>query len=328
MVEELIFNVLLDKIPSNEFEGFRFGGVELKASGQHREGHFGVCDSVQAVQEAGLLQVPTYAYVNGRSFANFNDSVWSEFDHSLGERLVLRVNKSYKEISQGDFVVDVQGGGLFMPRHKVIRHAICKYTKLCDNTMLISSKDKDLLLGERVVYRWDGKKVQKVPVTHFFTSYEQFLHTSGTPEFQKSLRDLSAVYVVLRSVSEAKQNRSGYLSIKKQLANPDWIIPSGGKENLSRILMERSDKEGKQVSRFNPRFEGKSFGSLHDGYDNIDTGNCGIFVSYHENINVNFCNGITGIGNSCGVAPEALNAWRDALHEAQTRENSLKGKVK
>lgn len=318
--EQLVFDVLLDKIQGIEVKGLRIGGGELKAARCYRSRNTGVADSVQAVQEAGLLQVPTYAHAHGRSFEGLESPSWSEFHDTLGERLTLRAEKDYNGIPKGDYVVDVQGGGLFMPHHEVIRRAVLN-RELVNNAMPIKSEDKDLLLGSRLIYRWDGRKVQVVPVTHFFTSYEQFSDVSQTQEFEKSLRDLSAVYVVVRPASEARQNPSGRRPLVEQLSNPDLILACGSKARLNKMLMERPDKEGKQV----PRFKWEQFGSWHDGYENVDTGRVGVLGSNYFNDLVYFEYDLGGIGGSGGVAPEALEAWR----EAQTREKQgLESKMK
>lgn len=320
MVEELQFDVLLDKVQGTEVRDLRLGGGELKAARCYHSGNTGVADSVEAVQSAGLLQVPTYAHAHGRSFECLESPSWSEFHDTLGERLTLRVDKSYDGVSKGDYVVDVQGGGLFMPRHELIRRAILN-RELVNNAMPIKSEDKDLLLGSRLVYRWDGRKVQVVPVTHFFTSYKQFSDVSQTEKFEKSLRDLSAVYVVVRPASEARQNPSGRRLIVEQLSNPDLILACGSKARLNKMLMEAPDKEGKQV----PRFNWEQFGSWHDGYQNVDTGRVGVLGNDYYDYDVYYGYNVNDCGGSGGVAPEALDTWR----EAQTRENSgLESRVK
>ena len=317
MSEQQQFNILLDKIAGNESRGLRLGGRELSAARLYRQGETGVADSVQAVQDAGLLQVPSYAYVEGRSFVGLDAPTWGNFQDSLAERLTLHVDKDYNGIPKGDCVVDVVGGGLFMPRHKVIRSAV-NDEKLVNGAIKIGSDDKDLLLGERQVYRWNGQKLEQVPVGYFFTSFAEFDDVSGTPEFQKALNDLSAVYVVVRPASEAQQIPSGYRLVVEQLENPDLIIPSGNRARLNRMLMESPDKKGKQV----PRFKWTNFSSLHDDYTSQDTGRVGV-LGYGCNI-INFDGNLYVNGGSSGVAPEALEAWRGA----HARENaSLEKKV-
>ncbi len=314
----MVFNVLLDKIQGNKSRGLRLSGEDLKAARFYREGRTGVADSVQAVQDAGLLQVPTYAIVHGRSFVGLDDPTWSEFHDSLGERLTLSVDKDYEGVPKGEWVVDVQGGGLFMSRHEVIRRAV-KERKLVNGAIRISPEDKDLLLGERQVYFWNGQKLEIVPVKYFFTSFEQFQDVSGTPEFQRDLRDLSAVYVVLRIVEEARKNSSSYRPISEQLTNPDLIISAGSKDRLRKMLMEKElDSKGKETSQEVPRFKWTQFGSGNDGYTNVDTGRVGVLGDFYCDDYVNFYSNLYDDGVSGGVAPEALEAWR----EAQKREKS------
>jgi hypothetical protein len=315
--EQPQFNVLLDKIEGSESRGLRLGGGELSASRFYRRGNTGVADSVQAVQDAGLLQVPSYAYIKGRSFVGLDAPVWSNFQDSLGERLTLNANKTYEGVPRGDWVVDVQGGGLFMPRHEIIKSAV-EGNALVNGAIRIPQEDKDLLLGERQVYRWDGEKLETVPVDYFFTSFAEFDDVSGIPEFQKALTDLNAVYVVLRPASEARENPSEYRSIGKQLQNSDLIIPSGGRARLSRILMEASDEEGKQV----PRFGWTQFGSWHDGYKNQDTGHGGV-LGYYVYGNVDYGSDLNDDGGSGGVAPEALEQLRARAPDNQSLEKKV-----
>ena len=319
MAEELQFNILLDKIKGGiEGRGLRLGGGDLKAARFYREGRKGVADSVQAVQEAGLLQVPFYAYVQGRSFVGLDDPVWTDFHDSLAERLTLKIDKSYDGIPKlKNIVVDIVGGGLFMPQHELIRNVDCGGPPY--NFIKIASYDKDLLLGERHVYRWNGKKLEQVPVKYFFTSFAEFDDVSGTLEFQKALNDLSAVYVVLRSVREARKNPSDYKPITEQLNNPDLIIPCGNRARLNRMLMEAQDKKKKQV----PRFKWKKFNSRHDGYKYFDTGLVSV-LGGGTSCDVVKLNNFGFDGASGGVAPEALEAWREA-HTSE--KESLEKKV-
>jgi len=309
--EKLQYEVLLDKKQEEEKRGLRLGGGELRGAHFYREGKTGVADSIQAVQDTGLLQVPTYAFAKGRVHVGVEDSerVWNNWHDGLGERLTLNVDQSYRGIPKGEYVVDIQGGGIFMPRHEAIRRAISDGT-MRDRAFPVSKEDKDLLLGERQVYRGNGTEVEKVPVQYFFTSFEEFDDVSGTPEFVKALNDMSAVYTVLRPVSEARQNLSGWSTIEGQLRNPDLVIPLGGKAPLRRMLMEKVLDEETGEEREVPRFGWERFGSWHDGYQNLDSGRVGLLDS--NNDGVNWGNVLDDDGCSVGVAPEALEAWRGA----------------
>ncbi len=334
---EVKFDVLLDKTEDNE----ELKGAPFIRGGPYcRNSVFAVADSIQAVQGAGLLQVPTYAFINGRGRASLDDFVWDRWFHdSLGERLTLSVCADYKDVPKGEYVVDIQGGGLYMPFHELIRSRIREIVKLCsgghsekeNRSIPIMPEDKDLLLGERQVCRFDGEKIQTVPITHFFTSYSQFEDASESSEFQKSLRDWSAVYVVLRNREEARNIYGGSLCLPvgEHLDNPDLIIPAGGKSNLHRMLMLVPEtpkiEDPKIIEDLEMAFKGPHFISRNDGYQCINTGRFSRVGHNGFFPNVNFGDDICqggGYGNSVGVEPNALEQWRRKLHIYQKAKHS------
>src|SRR3989338_5430343 len=99
------YNVLLDD---------NHRGSRTFAAPFYREGQFGVVDSIQAVHNAGLLQVPTYMVVRGRGLADQGaekptEQVWTNWQDTLGERLTIEVAQGqYKNIEGGLYVVDLQ----------------------------------------------------------------------------------------------------------------------------------------------------------------------------------------------------------------------------
>lgn len=303
------FTVLLDK-GERSIDGF-FSEYELRGVPMYKEGKSGLADSVQAVQEAGLLQVPTYLLVNGRIHADkaseeITKTVWTTWNNSLGERLTLAVEQDrYKDVQKGVYVVDIQNGGFFMPCHKDIRTAVTA-EKLKNGAYPVSTTDKDLLFGSNRVWNFDGEKVYLDPL-QLFLSYDAFLDASGDPHFLESMPK----YAVLRPVEEARKNLSGYRSITEQLENPDLVIPAGGKAPLRNMLL---NAEGI------PRFKWTQFGSWHDGYKNIDSGH-GIVVGSSKT--GMFCNLNINIGSrSVGVSPNALNVRNSIFQDLEQRIRS------
>jgi len=298
MTNQPEFTVLLDQGERTHNKGYS-PGYTLRGAPFLRTGALGVADSGAAVQEAKLFQAPTYFIANGRKFADKDkkeptDPVWVEWHNGLGERLTLQAEKGYSGIPNGLQIVDIQGAGLFMPRPEEIRAVIegkDPSRKLKNYAYPIIQAEKDLLLGEKQAYRWDGTELKVVPVT-FFPSYEAFAEEAKTPEFKRSLKDMKAVYAVVRSVEEARKNPSGYRPIKEQLTNPDLAIPLGGEDQVKAIFL---DSEGNE-----------QIGSHHDGYKNIDSGRVALLGGRSGGVG---CGSILyGSGRSVGVAPEALVA--------------------
>ncbi len=164
--------------------------------------------------------------------------------------------------------------------------------------MSINDEMKTILLGEKSAYRWNGRRLEQVPV-QVFSSYPAFEEASRGNDFKEKIADMSAVYAVLRTVEEAQKNPSGYREFKTQLQNPDLVIPAGGKTQLQAMLVQAKS------------FEWDRFGSHHDGYQRRDTGrivgldkyNCGVGCNGHLNT----------YGMSVGVMPKALRVRSVAL---------------
>ncbi|MFT7616198.1 MAG: hypothetical protein ACI8Y7_001027 [Candidatus Woesearchaeota archaeon] len=294
MPDEPNFKVLLNTVDLQ-------GSIsELRAASFFRKSNLGVVESIEAVHNNNLVQVPAYALINGRSVVDANtigtngveifekvtEPGWNSWHDSLGERLTLRADKSYDKIKKGLYVVDLIGAGLFMSRPTELRKAIGKELK--NGAYPVSIEEKDLLFGEKQAYRFDGTTIQTVTV-RVFTSYESFLEESKTPAFQASLSDLSAVYAVVRTAAEARRNISGYQTIETQLENPDLIIPAGGKSAVENMLGRANEA----------RFGWQKFGSYHDGYNNKDSGRVVIVNDDYSGVN---CKGNVGrYGRSLGI---------------------------
>ncbi len=279
----------------------------------------GVADSVQAVQEANLLQVPPYAIIAGKGVAAKEETTWKTiFIDTLGEQLTLDVKAGqYDGIDAGVYVVDLIGAGLFMPRHDVIRAAV-KGNKLVNGAIKIEPKYKDLLLKEKRAYRWNGREVKKVSV-QVFDSYDAFLEASTGTDFVQGLRDMTAVYAVIRPVDKARENQyqhtdvqsssSDYPYIRAQLNYPDGIILSGGEAPWQKMLHQMMSLDMRSV-RYNLGCN-NYIDIIVDGCRHVVL-DCGI-----DSIG---CFGFSG--GSVGVAPEALRAWNNA-HDTANLNNIL-----
>ncbi|GEM_PF-2726241 len=237
-------------------------GHEVRGTPFYRKS---VADSIEAIQKVGQLQVPTYALANGRIYADKekkhpSEIVWTMSYEGLGERLLLRAEKAYQSVPEGVYVVDLQGAGIFMARPDEIRRVVMEHDSA--TAYSISSQEKDLLLGEKYAYKWNGTKLDIIPVT-FFPSNEAFAEEAKTAAFKKSIREMSAVYAVLRPIEEAEQYPSGARSITEQLKNPNLQIPLGGVDQLKAMLF---DEEGQ------PRFGFQAFGFYSEDDTIIDSG--------------------------------------------------------
>lgn len=301
------FTVLLDQRPRINLKGYIAGGEELRGAQFYKtpSNGMGVADSIEAVQGAGLVQVPAYLMANGRISAikqakingnakdALNDPVWGAWHETYGERLTLEVKKEYEGLEKGVYVVDVQGAGLFMPRPDAIREAIREGT-LKNRAFPISAEDKDLLLGERQAYVFRDGKLQTVQVDNFFTSYNAFEEWAQSADFNPLEMP---IYAVVRTQEEARGNSSGMKPIVNQLTNADLAIPVGGKERLKAMLV---DDEGRS------HFGWSNFGSHHDGYKTMDSGRVVVLGNYYGGVS---CGSYFNFdGRSVGVAPEVLNA--------------------
>ena len=285
-----VFSVLLDReAGEEEAPGLQTDAYSLYGAPFFRSGKCGLAESIEALQNAGLVQAPMYLLVNGR-VKDSGSRIFADWFDGFGERWRLDVERNYKGVRRGKYVVDIQNGGFFMPRPWVIRDAISfseTPERFTDTGVPIQFDDKALLLGEHMVYKRNDGKVEAVPVDHFFRSYEEFLEASAQPGF---LDDLPT-YVVLRELDEARRASSGYRMLFVQKKNPDLVIPAGGLEQLAQLL-EKAAKLG-----------WKYFGSRHNGYAHPDHGRVpmiGYLDSRVENGSI--------LGNSVGIDPQALES--------------------
>ncbi len=277
--------------------------IESRLFGQefYVESRTGLPDAVQKVQEAGLVQVPTYTLIGARGSAPKEDPLWSKWHDTLGERLTLEQDGNL-------YVVDLQGAGLFMPCPNDVKSAIDE-DRLVNGAMSISAEKKQMLLNRHQAYRWNGSELEIVSV-QFFSSYADFLTASKTPAFQNALENMTAVYAVVRSANDAQRNPSEYRSLDSQKDNPDLVIPAGGVDRLKGML-DRAQS-----------FEYAKMGSYHDGYSNQDLGRVVFLNLGNGGVNCEGSLNYANLGRSVGVAPEALKA------RSAARENTLDAAIK
>ncbi|MBI2541264.1 hypothetical protein HYV80_00955 [Candidatus Woesearchaeota archaeon] len=176
-------------------------GQEFRFDMEHGDGT-SIADSIQALQGAGMIHAPTYLLVSGSARKG---PKWFDILHGLGlgERLIVSVPHGRYGIPSGDYVIDVQNGGISLPRPNLIRDCINGGggDEEAFGPLEILKQDKDLLLGEKRVYQWNGKSLQEVPI-HIFGSYDEFLEASAKPSFLDNM----PVYAVLRSKLDAQKN--------------------------------------------------------------------------------------------------------------------------
>ncbi len=298
-----------------------------------------VASCIQAVQERGLLQIPPYKVIQGCNFdykiSNIHDITTVDkqlnevifgcaTQHTLGERLTLNTHKQYKDVPKGKWVVDVHGGGLLAPRPDYIQRT---FQKDNGSTLPILSKDIDLLLGERHVYWWNGRAIEKVPVTHFFTSFEEFDECSRTQEFQTALRDMNVIYVVLRKRETAINADRAYDDGKSTVSNKmfcstttlgilmesqNLIMTAGGRENAQKYIRGEGKKRSTEIHSFEFTID-----SLAYDYDaNCDESRGALCDCQNRGISYDslFMYDTT---LAAGVNPEYLKTWRETWRKIE-----------
>ena len=293
----LEFNVFLDRRIKKSELGLT-SIEELRGVAIYKKGSNAVADSLEALHGYNLIPCPTYLLVNGRSYSSLEDPGWKYAYDTLGERLTLKLERSYDGIRTGNYVVDIQNGGFFIPFPHFIRKAVNGH-ELSFGAFPISRAQKDSLLGDKKVYRWNGNKVEEKKVTLY--SYEEFLEASSDPNFLKDM----PVYAVLRTAEQASKTPLGYRLVGEQLNNPDVIIPCGGKKTLQRMLFNEKVKLHLRNLHV--------FASFHDRYKNTDSGRI-IILHY----------GMAGIGCSSdlssrnsrfvGIVPQSLELLLNEKH--------------
>jgi len=112
----------------------------------------------------------------------------------------------------------------------------------------VSEQEKDLVLGEKQAYRWNGTQLEVVPV-RFFPSYEAFAEEAKTSEFKKALREMTVVYAVVRPAEQARKNPFGYQPIEVQLTNPNLAIPLGGEDQVRAIFLDNEEQALKSFKK-------------------------------------------------------------------------------
>ena len=266
--------------------------VEVRAKPFYREGRFGVADSVQAVEDSGLVRVPSYMIVAGRASADKTEPVWAKFSDSYGERLTVKDKRGILGTKGQVYVIGIQNGGVFMGNHEKIRRAVKKnllknYAMPLEprsevNPLLDAIKDSNPLKALKEL-GWT-----KSDSVYVFNNFGDFDDASQADNFLVE----NPAYIVVRRADEAKTEPFGYKAMAEQKNNQSLIIASGGRKPLIRMLDQATS------------FGWNQFGSWHDGYKNINSGR--VVVLYNDNRGIYSDNYINDLGRSLGVAPEEL----------------------
>ena len=274
--------------------------LEIRKTGNPISTQFSnIANSIQSLQDSGMIHAPTYILINDRGQEPDN-LIWHDKFIGLGERLVVKVPAGRYATPSGEYVVDIQNGGIFLPRPDIIRSAATS------SILEVSNEDKDLLFGEKCVYLWDGSKLTKIPI-QLFGSYEDFHEASLQEKFLESM----PVYSVLRRKADIERAQFDRKSLENQCGNPDLVIPSGGGSYaLNKILFHN----GK------PRFD--EFTSGDDNYFNKYR-NAGLFILV-EHTGMSAINPDNSFfrGYTVGISPKDLK-----VREAFVRTASLESKL-
>ena len=267
--------------------------INVEGTSFYKEGKTGVADSIHAVQNAGFRQAPTYLLVQGRSLADSNNPIWTQWHDSYAERLTLTDAKGTLGEEGAVYVVDIQNGGLFAGNPQRIRSAVLEGGLTSNYAMSIEQSEVDELLD--AIARQDEAHLKQkgwttANVVKFFTDFGSFREASNDTSFLNN----NPAYVVVRKVADAQANKSGYEGVESQLHNPDLVIPSGGVAPLGAMLDKAQS------------FGWDNFGSHHDGYTGENSGR--LVILYNDYNGVSADSDMSNYGRSVGVAPEALEA--------------------
>jgi hypothetical protein len=308
-MSELEFNILLDGTEFVSVKGFESGSKVNGARIYDSTGNKGVAKSIEAVQNNGLIQVPTYIIANGRILADVSSPTWQNWIDTHAERNTILVDTDLSSKYQGLQVVDIQNGGLFINRPQIILDALENRNghNLQNGAIKITQDMKNLLFKDGMVYSWNNGKIEPVK-PDFVGNYNEFLEASKELSFlaYNEKKGRFPIYVVFRSAEEARQNPSVYRNIETQRTNPDLIIPIGSVDQTNKLM---------DVAK---SFGWTNFGSWNDGYTSADRGRQVIASSDMDGLGGD--DYLIGDGGSVGVAPEALRAFYDIKKNQQVKE--------
>ena len=293
------FSILLDR----KDDGSELKGISMSPLAKILE--IGIAEPIQAVQEAGLIQIPTYLSIKGRILADKDSNTWSYRTNTLGERNTIKIHRRYKLHKSGLYIVDIQNAGLFANTPEVMIDQI-KKNQLYNGSVRITREMKDLLFGGSMVHAWNDGGIEPVQVDYFFKSYGEFLEASVDKEFLAFNKKTGRlpIYVVLRPADQKIELSSKYSRLNQQyddflngdpINNPDIVIPSGGLEQAEN-LVDKIKKSG-----------WTEFCSRNDGYKDKDRGRIVTIDEHSKGITSNTV--LISPGNSVGVDPKKLQSF-------------------
>ncbi len=211
------------------------GSTKLYAASFYGKGKYAVSDSIQAVQDAGLLQVPPHlinksAFLTSKGISKKRPIHYS----SLAEKLEVNIPANrYKEIHGGSYVINIIGAGFFMSRPEIMRSQI-KNNRLrnrgqYDNPgFALTETDIDLLLGENQAWQFNGQKITTVHIP-LFTSFHEFMEKS-----KSTLPSFMQAYAVMRPISPSKD----LYDIRMADITDKWINKGGWKDEIKFLVPE------------------------------------------------------------------------------------------
>ncbi len=282
--------------------------LEVRGTSFYRTGTTGLADGIEAVQQAGLIQVPIYLLGEGRVAAGrdaeargrirlaLQKTVWTQYHDGLAEVDTVVDKKGILGKKGELYAVKFQNGGLFANNHQRIRDAVLGTNgkRLTDSyAMPLNRKEVNAFLD--AVQSGDANALREMGFlqggsVYVFKNFGEFADASGRADF---LADMPG-YVVLRTADEARFQGSGRETISAQRNNQDLAIDFGGVARAGAVL-DVAEKLG-----------WTQFGVYNDGDSTANSGRV-VFLNNHERgVNGNNC--LYGTGRSVGVTPKALEA--------------------
>jgi len=285
------FTFLLDKKEGFKGRGFELGGSPLYGQALYAPGNTGLADSIEAVQKAGLVAVPTYLLVRGRAFADKESPAWQEYHDANAERLTLKDENGILGEKGKLYAVSIENGGLFVWNPQRVRDAVNAQNgqSMTNYALNLTQGEVDAFLD--AYQKKDDKAIAQIAHgsnVKYIGDFNGFVEASDQSNFLSGM----PMYVVVRDADETRKIPSGYRPTMDQANNPDLIIHSGGKESL-RAMLERAKE-----------FRWNQFGSHHDGYQTPNSGR--VVDLNNQYIGLIGNGGLNGGGRLVGVAPEAL----------------------
>jgi len=280
--------------------------LEVSGTSFYRAGSTGLVDGIEAVQQAGLIQIPIYLLGEGRVAAGrdaqaqgniqlaLQEPVWTQFHDGLAEVDTVVDKKGILGKKGQEYVAKFQNSGLFVNDHQRIKDAVLgrngkrltdSYAMPLDqqevNAFLDTVKSRDANALQQMGFLQGGS-------VYVFKNFGEFADASARADF---LADMPG-YVVVRSAGEAQLQGSGNKDISTQRRNQDLAIDFGGVARVGAVLDVAEQLGWTQ------------FGAHNDGYSSGNSGRV-VYLGYHD-VGVSGNGGISDNGRPVGVTPEVL----------------------